>query len=165
MTCLIFLLRLHMRMMLRIAPHCWWELKNDYGWIEHEKWAYFIPGLWRLSTGCFLLLHFLLFSSFPLSVYCTLTSLLSLFSMPPTVGCVQYSTPQNMYIVEDQPHRPTHPPLSRSAVLPCPPLLGIWYSCVSVHTWRMSSSACTWAQIDLPECDRHVRTYAHTLRE
>ena len=46
------------------------------------------------------------------------------FSTSPTVGCVQYSTPQNVYIAEDQPCCPTHPSLSRSAVLPCPPSLG-----------------------------------------
>ena len=38
-------------------------------------------------------------------------------SMPPTVGCVPYSTPQNTFVVEDQPR----PPLSRSAVLLCLP--------------------------------------------
>ena len=43
--------------------------------------------------------------------------------MPQTVGCVLYSTPQNAYVVEDQPRCPTRPPLSRSAVLPCPPSL------------------------------------------
>ena len=40
-----------------------------------------IPGLWRHSTTCFFLLHFLLFSSCPLAglgLFCTLTSLLSL---------------------------------------------------------------------------------------
>ena len=42
-------------------------------------------------------------------------------SMPPTVGCVQYSTPQNTFVVEDQPRCPTRPPLSRSAVLLCLP--------------------------------------------
>ena len=42
------------------------------------------------------------------------------FSVSPTVGCVQHSTPQNMYVAEDQPRCPPHPPLSKSAVLPCP---------------------------------------------
>ena len=63
--------------------------------------------------------------------FCTFSSGLALllytdfvafsFSMPPTVGCVQYATPQNTYIAEDQPHCPTRLQLSRSAVLLCPP--------------------------------------------
>ena len=76
------------------------------------------------DSTCFLLLHSFLFSSCPLSFYCTWTSLLSSFSMPPTVGCVQHSTPHNTYVAEDQLRCPTHPPLSRSAVLPRPPSLG-----------------------------------------
>ena len=40
------------------------------------------------------------------------------------------------YVAEDQPRCPTRPPMSRSAVLPCPPSLaarlGIQYSPVSV---------------------------------
>ena len=42
------------------------------------------------------------------------------FSVSPTVGCVQHSTPQNTYVAEDQSRCPRRPPLSRSAVLPCP---------------------------------------------
>ena len=53
-------------------------------------------------------LNFLLFSSCPLSFYCTLTSLLS-FLILPTVGYVQYSTPQNTYVAEDQLRCPTLP--------------------------------------------------------
>ena len=41
------------------------------------KWAQFTPGLWRLSTTCFFLLHFLSFSCL-LGLFCTLTLLLSL---------------------------------------------------------------------------------------
>ena len=146
------------------------ELKNDYGGIEHEKWAYwFIPGLWKLSTGCFLLSHFLLFSSCPLSFYCTLINFIAFsFSMPQTVSCAQYSAPQNQYVAEDQPRCPTRPPLSRSAVLPCPPSLGLASLCQC--TWRMFRDvfrdvcSVTWAQIDIPERDRHVRTYVRTSR-
>ena len=42
--------------------------------------------------------------------------------------------------------------------------LGIHYPRVSVQctwTWRLSSSACTWAQIDITEHNRHVRTHVH----
>ena len=67
------------------------------------------------------------------------------FSVLPTVGCVQHSTPQNMYVAEDQLRCPPHPPLSRSVVLPYP-----WQYSTDLRrqcTWRMSSWACTWVQI------------------
>ena len=59
-----------------------------------------------------------------LSFYCTIDFIAFSFSMPPTVGYVQCSTPQNTYVAEDQPRCPTLPRLSRSAILPCPLLLG-----------------------------------------
>ena len=46
------------------------------------------------------------------------------FLMPPTVGCVQYSAPQNTYIAEDQLRCLTLPRLLRSTVLPSPLSLG-----------------------------------------
>ena len=119
---------------------------------------------WLVKT-----LHSVL-SSFELSLVLFLPSMLLLyidfvafsFSMPPTVGCVQYSTPQNTYVVEDQPLCPTRPQLSRSAVLPCPPSL------VHISASGILGSQCMWrmrVQIDIPECDRHVSTYVRTLRE
>ena len=117
---------------------------------------------WLVKT-----LHNVLFS-FALSLVLVLPSYLLLyldfiafsFSMPQTVGCVQYSAPQNAYVAEDQPRCPTGPPLSRSAVLPCESSiarLSIRYSPVQCQcTWRISSV--TWAQINVPERVRHVRT-------
>ena len=56
------------------------------------------------------------FSSFALFLVLFLPSQLLLyidfvtfsFSMSPTVGCIQYSTPQNTYVAEDQPRCPGH---------------------------------------------------------
>ena len=65
-------------------------------------------------------------SSFALSLVLFFASWLLLyidfvtFSVSPTVGYVQHSIPQNMYVAEDQLRCPPRPPLSRSAVLPCP---------------------------------------------
>ena len=83
-------------------------------------------------------------------------------------NCWLHSTPQNVYVAEDWPHCPTRPPLSRSAVLPCPPWFAArgWGLRTRLASsilpcqcmWRMSSSACTWAQIDIHEHDRHVIT-------
>ena len=42
--------------------------------------------------------------------------------------------------------------------------LGIRHPLMSVQctwTWHLSSSACTWAQIDITERDRHVHTHVH----
>ena len=68
------------------------------------------------------------------------------FSVSPTVGCVQHSTPQNTYVVEDQPHCPLRSPLSRTAVLPCPP---------SVQTVRANWHSWVW------RTHMYVRTHIH----
>ena len=96
MTCLIFLLRLCMRMMLHTAPchagMC--TLQMRVGHVEqmseisqssrtttvesNMKSEHILYLACEDSTACFLLLHFFLFLSCPYSIYCTLTSLLSL---------------------------------------------------------------------------------------
>ena len=54
-------------------------VQTQEGLLESNlKLSVFIPGLWRLSTTCFVLLHFLLFSSCRLGFFCTLASSLSL---------------------------------------------------------------------------------------
>ena len=72
--------------------------------------------------------------------------------------------PQNTYIAEDQSRCPLHSPLSRSAVLPCsrPPssVHVLTHEFLSVH---VSANKCKWVQMDIPERDRHIRTYARTL--
>ena len=92
--------------------------------------------------------------------------------MPQTVGCVLHSTPQNVYVAEDQPRCPTRLPLSRSAVLPCPPSLaarlGIRYSPMSVHvtyefrdvrklTFLSVTDTCVRTYLST-----YIRTYVHT---
>ena len=142
------------------------ELKKDYGWIEHES-VYLVcedspqcvPGLWRLSTTCFFsfALHLVLFLLSWILLYIDFLGFT--FSMSPTIGCIQHSTAQNTYVVEDQPRCPLRPPLSRSALFF--PALDLHRQC----TWRMSFWVCTWVQtvsavqIDIPDCDRHIRTY------
>ena len=85
------------------------------------------------------------------------------FSMSPTVGCVQHSTPQNMYVAEEQPCCPLRLPLSRTSIVPCPPSLGI-LGCQC--TWHMSSWACTYARecklTFLSVIDMYIHTYVRT---
>ena len=66
------------------------------------------------------------------------------FSVSPTVSCVQHSTPQNTYVVEDQLRCPPRTQLSRS-VVPYPRQCStdLRHQC----TRRMSSWACMWVQI------------------
>ena len=62
---------------------------------------------------------------------------------------------KHVYLAEDQPCCPPRPPLSWS-VFPA--------STIDLHRqcmWRMSSWACTWVQIDIPEYDRCVHTHVH----
>ena len=76
--------------------------------------------IWLVKT-----LHNVLFS-FALSLVLFLLFWLFLFidfaafsfSVSPTVSCVQRSTSQNTYVVEDVSRCPPRLPLSRSAVLP-----------------------------------------------
>ena len=131
-------LGLRMRIMPRVAP-CQCALRMWVGHVElrcqklvraqeqlrlNRTSKVSIIYTWLVKT-----LHSMLSSS-ALSLVLFLPSQLLLyidfvtFSIPPTVGCVQYSTPQNTYVAEHQPRCPTRPRLSRSAVLPCPPLLG-----------------------------------------
>ena len=86
--------------------------------------------------------------------------------MPPTVGSVQYSTPLYTYVAEDQLRCPTLLQLSKSAVLPCPlsPYKRIWYPRELVHVTHKFvyvHMSVNW-QFDIPERDRHVRTYVCT---
>ena len=148
------------------------ELQDDYGWIKHEVSIIYT---WLVKT-----LHNVL-SSFVLSLVLVLPSKLLLyldfsFSMLQTVGCVLYSILQNAYVAEDQPRFPTCPPLSRSAVLPCPPsqaaTLGIPVLCQ--YTWHMSSvtyefrNVCnwhSWVWQTWTYVRTYIRTYIRTLRE
>ena len=78
-----------------------------------------IPGLWRLSSTCFLLLNFFLFSSCSLGFYGGLTSAFFL-SESLAVGCVQHSflhfTQPNTYVAMAQLRCPP-PTLSSIDVL------------------------------------------------
>ena len=129
------------------------ELKKDYGWIERKSEH-------NLYLTCedspqLFSLHFLSFSSCPLGFFCTLTSFTFSFSVLPTFSCIQHSTPQNTYVAENQPRcppRPPRPPLS-SFPRPC----SLVHEFLSVH---VSTNECK--QIDIPERDRHVRTYVST---
>ena len=131
-------LGLCMRIMARAAPcQCALRMRVGHVKLRCQKLVRAQERLWLnraskvsiIYTWLVKTLHNVL-SSFELSLVLFLPSQLLLyidfvtFSMPPTIGCVQYSTPQNMYDVEHQPCCPTHPRLSRSAVVPCPPLLG-----------------------------------------
>ena len=77
-----------------------------------------VPGLWRLSNTCFLLLNSLLFSFCSLGFYGGLTSSLFCSSESLAVCCVQHSfphlTPPSMYVAKGQPRCPPHPPSPRS---------------------------------------------------
>ena len=125
-----------------------------------------IPGLWRLSNTCFLLLNSFLFSSCSLGFYGRLTPLLSSLSESLAVGCVQHLflhlTLPNTYIAKAQPHCPPRPPSPRNVppqLCPC-----------EMYVWVMPDSW-AWAQIDIPKhdrkskCDRHVCTYIRTSQE
>ena len=77
-----------------------------------------------------------------------------------------YSTPQNAYIEEDQTCCPIRPPLSRSAVLPCPPSLAARLGMASgifpcQCTWHMSSVTDVRKLTFLSVTDTYVHTYVH----
>ena len=76
---------------------CMSELKKDYGWIEHES----VYLACEDSPQCaFFGLYLVLFLSSWLLLY--IDFVVFIFSMLPTVGCIQHSTPQNTYVAEDQ---------------------------------------------------------------
>ena len=119
-----------------------------------------MPGFLRLSTTCFFsFAHSLvLFSSSWFLLYIDFIAFF--FSILPTVGCVQHLTPQNTCDAEDQPCCHTCPPLSRSAVLPCPLSLGIRYLHMSEHvTHEFPERACECKLTFLSM--RHVRMHVH----
>ena len=102
-----------------------WKVGIIYTWLV--KTLHNVPSSFALSLVRFLPSQLLLYIDF-----------VTFSFSPPTVGCVQYSTPQNTYVVEDQPRCPTRPRWSRSTVLPSPPSLGQAYQCIqypreSVH--------------------------------
>ena len=128
------------------------KLVRAQEWLQLNQTWKFIPGCEGSPQHAF---FFCTFSCSLLALLLYIEFVAFSFSMPPTVSCIQYSTPQNMYLAEDQPHCPTHPPLSKSAVLPCPPFitrLGMWYSPVSVH---MSTNWHSWAW----QTHTYMRTY------
>ena len=76
-----------------------------------------ISGLWWLHNVLFYFaLYLFLFLPSWLLLYIDFIAFS--FSVSPTIGCIQHSTPQNMYVAEKQPQCPPRPPLSRSAILP-----------------------------------------------
>ena len=124
---------------MRMCALC---MRSDYGWIEHKSEHNLYLACEDSPQCAFFLCNFscsylpswtwlLLYIDF---VACS-------FSVLPTVGCVQHSTPQNTYVAEDQPRCSPCPPLSRNAVLPCPLILISCPACTRLHhqcTWRMS---------------------------
>ena len=102
-----------MRMMPHAVPCEWVSPRRTM--VESNMKA--LSGLWRLSTMCFFLLHFIWFSSCPLGFFCTLTSLLSLSQ------CCQPSAAFSTRLCKTRT---------------------LWRnSC----TWHMSFWACTWVQV------------------
>ena len=92
------------------------------------------------------------------------------FSMSPTVGCIQHSTPQNTYVAEDQPCCPLRPPLSRTSIVPCPSL-GI-LAVSAQDTWvpgragtHVSANWHSWAWQTRTYIRTHACTYARIVRE
>ena len=130
----------------RLSTTCTWLVKTLHNmYLACEDSPQRVPGFstctWLVKT---LHLHFAWFSSCFLGFFCTLTLFIAFsFSVSRTVGCVQYSTPQNTYVAEKQ--------------LRC--------------TWRMSFWACMWVQVVsanltfLSVTDMYLHTYACTLRE
>ena len=108
-------LGLRMCIMPRAAPCAWVSSRRTT--VESNMKVY----IWLVKT-----LHNVLFFGLYLVLFLPSWLLLYIdfvaftFSMSPTVGCIQHSTPQNTHFAEDQQHCPPRPPLSRSAVLPCP---------------------------------------------
>ena len=158
------MLGLHMHMTPHTTPCEWAQERHRL----NQTWKC-ISGLWRFSTTCTWLVKTLYNVLFFFTLTGSLPAFLALFvhwlccfpfSMSPTVGCIQHSTPQNMYVVEDQPCCPQRLPLSRTSIVPCPPSLGILARQCTTHEF-LSVHICTWVQIDIPERDRHVRTYVH----
>ena len=97
--------------------------QSDYGWIEHKKEHNLHLACEDSPQRAFF------FCTFSCSLLALLASTVHwlrffLFLNVPTVGYIQYSTPQNVYTAEDKPCCPTRPLLSRSTILPCPPSLG-----------------------------------------
>ena len=130
-----------------------------------------IPGLWRLSNMCFLLLNALLFSFCSLGFYSGLTSLLFSLSESLVIGCIQHSflhlTLPNTHIAKGQPHS-SHPQSLR--IVPSINVLEYWMHVSVTHSWPwvlidIPSVTSTWhsqpiPQINIPKHDRHyVRTY------
>ena len=156
----------------RAAPRCasvYVRIAHGGGHGAHEwvrlnrTWKEsFIPGLWRLSTACFLLLHFLLFSSWHLSFYCTLTLLLSLSQCRKPSAA--FSTRLGKMRTLRRTNRVVLPvlhcqevPVLRSA------RLGIQYSPVSVHVtyiYEILHVSANWHSWAWQSC-----TYVGTLRE
>ena len=146
-----------LRFRMRIMPHavpCEWAQKG----LRLNRTRKCTSGLCRLSTMCFFLLHFIWFSSCLLGFFLYIDVITFSFSVSPTVGCVQHSTPQNMYVVEDQPCCPPRSPLSRSAVLPCPrppSSVHVMYEFLSVHVSANSEYKLTF----LSMTDTYICTY------
>ena len=112
------------------------------------------------DSMCFLLLHFLLFSSCPPSFYCTLTLLLSLSQ------CRQPSAAFSTRLrkartLRRQPRCSTRPSLSSTA------RLGIRYPRVSVHAnvTHDYEFLCVHVSANWHSWVWQTRTYACTLRE
>ena len=145
-------LRFRMRIMPRAVP-CEWAQEG----LRLNRTRKCISGLCRLHDVLFpFALYLILFLPSWLSLYIDIIAFS--FSVSPTVGCVQHSTPQNMYVAEDQACCPPRPPLSRSTVLPCPrppSSVHVTYEFLSVHVSANSECKLTF----LSMTDTYVRTY------
>ena len=117
------------------------QLSTLLGWVGGKIT---IPGLWRLSNTCFLLLNSLLFYFCSLGFYGGLTSLLFSLSESLVIGWIQHSflhlTLPNTYIAKGQPHSP-HPQSLR--IVPSINVLEYWMHVSVTHSWP-------WVQIDIP---------------
>ena len=131
-----------------------------------------MPGLWRLSNLCFLLLTSFLFSYCSLGFYGGLTSS-PFFSELPAVSCIQHSylhlTPPNMYVVKVQLHCLPCPPRS---IISCNTRISDAWVPEQVHkltfwTWPqlkfLSVTACNLAFLSVT--DTYVCAYICTSRE
>ena len=101
-------LGLRMRIMPRTAPcQCAFRMRVVHVKLRCQKLVRARERLWLNRASKVSIIYTWLVKTLFLPSQLLLYIDFVTFSMPPTVSCVQYSTPQNTYIAEHQPRCPT----------------------------------------------------------
>ena len=119
-----------------------------------------LSGLWRISSTCFLLLIFFLFSSCSLSFYDGLTSWFYSLSESLAVSCVQQSllhlTPPNTYVAKAQLHYPLRLLLPKTSSRRC--VMHVVSDILLGVTSNLYSIPKRYRKLTFLSVTRHVRT-------